>query len=170
LFLNGQDLGSRDVARNGHVEWSVPFAPGVLEARGFRNGRQILISRRETVGPPAAIMLKPDRASLAADGEDVAVIAVEVVDSQGRTVPTAGDAIAFTIAGSGELIGVGNGNPASHEPDKAFQRRAFNGLCQAIVQASKAAGPIRVDAIAPGLSAASITINAVPCTPRPSVN
>jgi len=117
LFLNGQDLGSRDVARNGHVEWSVPFAPGVLEARGFRNGRQILISRRETVGPPAAIMLKPDRAALAADGEDVAVIAVEVVDSQGRTVPTAGDAIAFTIAGSGELIGVGNGNPASHEPD-----------------------------------------------------
>ncbi|MBK8346089.1 MAG: hypothetical protein IPL08_00095 [Saprospiraceae bacterium] len=44
------------------------------------------------------------------------------------------------IGGAGKIIGVGNGDPSSHEPDKcadgAWQRRLFNGHCQVIVQGS----------------------------------
>jgi beta-galactosidase len=170
LFLNGQSFGSRDVARNGHVEWTVPYASGVLEARGFKNGRQVLTATRETAGSPAAIRLKPDRAAIGADGEDVATVAVEIVDQQGRVVPTAGNKVSFAVSGSGKLIGVGNGDPTSHEPDKALQRSAFNGLCMAIVQASKTPGRIHVDATADGLASASLFIDALPVKPRPAVS
>ena len=62
LFLNGKSLGAKDVPQLGHVEWDVPYAPGTLEARGYR-GRQDR-SRRdrvETTGAPAALRLTTDR-------------------------------------------------------------------------------------------------------------
>ena len=56
---------------------------------------------------------------LAADHADLAVVNVAVVDGQGRVVPVADNKITFTVKGPGKLIGVGNGDPSSHEPDKA---------------------------------------------------
>ena len=47
--------------------------------------------------------------------------------------------IRFSIKGNGKIIGVGNGDPSSHKPDKcvdgAWRRALFNGKCQVIVQA-----------------------------------
>jgi beta-galactosidase len=63
------------------------------------------------------IQLTPDRATIKADGEDISVITVQVNDAQGRMVPTAGNPITFGIQGPGKIIGVGNGDPSSHEPD-----------------------------------------------------
>jgi hypothetical protein len=62
--------------------------------------------------------LTSDRAEILADGEDVAVLKVEALDSQGRTVPDADDLIAFRVWGAGRLIGVGNGDPNCQESDK----------------------------------------------------
>ena len=67
------------------------------------------------------------------------------------------------------IIGVGNGDPSSHEPDKADQRTAFNGLCMAIVQAGRQAGEIRVEASSPGLEGASAAIVCKAARPRPAV-
>ncbi|HEY3886536.1 MAG TPA: beta-galactosidase GalA [Vicinamibacterales bacterium] len=169
LFVNGASAGAQDVARNSHASWKVPYAPGAIEARGFRGGTQMLTDRRETTGAPAGIALLPDRARVNADGEDVSVVTVQIVDAQGRVVPTAGNDVAFTLAGPGRLIGVGNGDPSSHEPDHAPKRSAFNGLCMAIVQASKTAGEIRIDAASPGLTSASAAITVAPATPRASL-
>jgi beta-galactosidase len=167
LFLNGQSLGSRKMAPYSHVEWDVVFAPGTLEARGYKDGKLVLTDKRETVGTPAQIFLKTDRAFLNADGEDAAVIAVEIADTEGRMVPTANNLVTFMIAG-GALIGVGNGDPRSHEPDHAGQRAAFNGLCAAIVQTTKTAGELRLEAAAPGLKPATLVIPVNPAKPRPT--
>ncbi|CAN5268785.1 beta-galactosidase GalA [soil metagenome] len=155
LFLNGKSQGVRDVVPSHHVEWSVPYAPGAIEAHGYKNGKVILRERRETTGPAAALRLTADRARLAADGQDVAILKVEVLDAKGRTVPRADDLVSFSVTGPGQVIGVGNGNPTSHEPDVAGQRKAFNGLCQAIVRTRREAGLLRVVASAPGLQSAS---------------
>jgi beta-galactosidase len=64
---------------------------------------------------------------------------------------------------------VGNGDPSSHEPDKASQRRAFNGLCAAIVQSRKEAGEVKVHATSPGLASAVAIIQCEQATPRPAV-
>ena len=84
-------------------------------------------------------------------------------------VPTANNLVAFDISGSGALIGVGNGDPRSHEPDKAAQRLAFNGLCVAIVQASKSAGTIKIGASSPGLQSGSLLVTASPAKLRAAV-
>jgi beta-galactosidase len=73
-------------------------------------------------------------------------------------VPTASDEISFIVEGPGQIIGVGNGNPGSHEAEKANHRRAFNGLCQAILQAGQAAGMMTLTAKADGLLPAGVTI------------
>jgi beta-galactosidase len=117
LFLNGVSLGKQDMPRNGHLEWKVAYAPGALEARGYRGGQVVATTRVETTGAPAQLVLTPDRAGIAADGADVAVFTVSARDAQGRTVPTAANLVNFEITG-GRIIGVGNGDPGCHEPDK----------------------------------------------------
>jgi beta-galactosidase len=67
----------------------------------------------------------------------------------------------FTVEGEGRLIGVDNGDPLSHEDFKTNRRRAFNGLCMAIVQSTASTGSIRITAVSPGLNSASVTITTV---------
>ena len=142
---------------NGHLEWKVKYAPGRLVAKGLRHG-QILETTVEATGAPAAIVLEPDRATLTADGADVSFVTTRIVDDQGRTVPVATNMVTFNINGPGQLLGVGNGNPSTHEPDKAKQRSAFNGLCLAIIQSRHEPGTISIQADSPGLKSAAATI------------
>jgi beta-galactosidase len=157
LFLNGISQGKQTVTPLHHLEWKVKYAPGQLVAKGIRKGTPIAATR-ETTGAPAAIRLTADRPALAADSADLAVVAVEVLDAQGRVVPTADNPITFTLAGPGKLIGVGNGDPSSHEPDKASSRSAFNGLAQALVQTTYTAGEITLEAASPHLKSGSIVL------------
>ena len=71
----------------------------------------------ETTGDATQIQLTPDRKTINADGEDVAVFTVSALDAQGRAVPVAQNKINFRIEGAGKIIGVGNGDPSCHEPD-----------------------------------------------------
>ena len=160
LLVNGRSVGVKDVVRNRHLAWTVPYAPGVIEARGFKNGRRVATQRRETAGPPAALRLSVDRDRLTADGEDVAMIAASVVDARGRPCPRAGDLVVFEVAGDARVIGVGNGDPVSHEPDRSDRRHLFNGLAQAIVQAGRRGGPITITAQADGLRPAVLRLDA----------
>jgi beta-galactosidase len=118
LFLNGVSQGRKAMPKNSHLAWKVKYAPGTLVARGFTGGKAILTDQVETTGEPAAIQLTPHRPTIKADGEDVSVITVQASDAQQRMVPTADNEVTFEISGPGKIIGVGNGDPSSHEPDK----------------------------------------------------
>src|SRR5579859_347347 len=122
VFLNGKSHGSQKVQPLMHLEWKVPYEPGTLEARGTKDGKVVLTEKRETTGEPASIRLTADRTEINADGEDVANVKVEVLDKEGRPVPTADNMIHFKITGAGKLIGVGNGDPNCQESDKEPQR------------------------------------------------
>ena len=154
---------------NSHLEWKVIYKPGTLEARGVKNGKQ-LISKIETTGQPATIILSPDRSTIKADGEDVSVVNVSVLDEKGREVADAGNLIKFELTGSGWIIGVGNGDPSSHEADKCspgnYQRRLFNGKCQVIVQGGRNAGSLQLNATSENLKAASSVIQLEQCKLR----
>ena len=158
LLLNGASLGEQTMMPNSHLEWKVKYAPGTLVARGIRDGRAVT-AQVETVGAPVALVLEADRRELAADGADVSLVVARVVDDAGRTVPTAFHEMTFTVTGAGRLLGVGNGDPSCHEPDKGARRSAFGGLCLAIVQASRTAGVITIRADAIGLTSASASLD-----------
>ena len=144
-----------------HLTWDVPYEPGVLKAIGVKNGEVVTTIELATTGPPAAVALKADRSSISADHRDVVHVTVEIQDEQGRAVPVAMNEIVFTVEGEGRLIGVDNGDPMSHEDFKTNRRRAFNGLCMAIVQSTASAGAIRIGATSPGLASASVTVHTV---------
>jgi len=146
LFLNGKSQGSQKVQPLTHLEWKVKYEPGVIEARGSKDGKVVLTEKRETTGKPETIALTADRTEIDANGEDIAIVRVEVRDKEGRPVPIADDGISFKVTGDGMLIGVGNGDPNCQESDKEPKRSLFNGLAQVIVQASKTPGTIVLEA------------------------
>jgi beta-galactosidase len=153
LKLNGRSLGRKTMPRNRHLVWQVPYAPGRLEAIGYNGGRIAARDGRETSGPASAVRLTLDR-RMARAGEVVIANAM-VVDARGRPIPTADNLLRFAASG-GEVIGVGNGNPNSLEPDVASQRKTFNGLAQAIVRVGR--GPVDISVASDGLVGSRIRI------------
>jgi beta-galactosidase len=142
LLLNHKSLGKQAVKPNSHVAWKVNYAPGTLEARGYKNGKQTLTEVVKTTGPAAALRLTPHKTSLKADGEDIAVVTVAVTDARGLTAPIANPEITFSVQGPAKIIGVGNGDPTSLEKEKyvdAIQLLSVKGLQETPV-ASLAAG------------------------------
>jgi len=158
LILNGKSLGKKAMPKYEHLSWSVPYTPGTVEARGYSGGKLIASDKVETTGVPAAIRLKTTRTKLLADNEDLSPVEVEIIDAKGRVVPDASNLIQFEVEGPGAVVGVGNGDPSDHDPDKATKRKAFSGLCMALVGAKGDAGKIVLTATGSGLRSASIEI------------
>ncbi len=128
LFLNGHSLGRKPMPKDSHLAWSVPYAPGVLSAKAYTQGKLVATSDVPTTGSPASVALSADRPSIKADGRDVSVVTVNICDDQGRIIPTADQEVRFATEGPIRIIGVGNGDPASHEADRPAVRYSFAGL------------------------------------------
>ena len=169
LTLNDQSLGRQTMKKNSHLAWPVIYQPGALEAFGYRGGQCVATAKVETTGPAARVVAAADRNVINADGEDVASVTVSVVDDRGRAIPTADHRIDFEISGAGKLLGVGNGDPSSHESDLAPQRSLFNGLALALVQSTMKSGEIRLAARAEGLEAGKLTIRSTACAIRAAI-
>jgi beta-galactosidase len=130
LLLNERSLGRQTRPPHGHLQWRVPYAAGSLTARGYNKAGKLVASETvATTGSGSAVRLTVDRARIRADGDDVALVRVTVVDREGRVVPTANQSIKFEVSGAARLIGMGNGDPGSHEADKPaeFHRYAAAG-------------------------------------------
>jgi beta-galactosidase len=175
LFLNGKIQGRKNVEKNSHVEWKVKYEPGVLEVTGSRGGELMTLRKTtiETTGRPVRLNVRADRQKIGADGEDVSVVTVNVLDEKGRAVPDATNLITFKLDGPGRLIGAGNGDPSCHEDDKPpspreAKRSLFSGLAMVLVQSLKQPGQIKLLASSDNLDPASTIIDSEPAKPRPS--
>lgn len=165
LFVNGKSLGRKAMPKNGHLSWDAVYQPGKVKAVGYKNGKKVLERTIETTGAPARLSLEADRQSINADGTDVAVLAVGVLDKKGRMVPDADIDLNITVDGDMRILGVGNGNPtfqAKERPTdgagKTFTVKTFNGLAQILVQAGSQPGGSTVTVTSEGVAPASITL------------
>jgi beta-galactosidase len=159
LFLNGQSLGAKKKTGDDlHVMWRLSFTPGTLKAIGRSSGKEILFREVKTAGAPGKIVLEADRNVITADGNDLSFVTVKVLDEGGTLAPHAGNLINFEISGEGKIAGVDNGLQTSLEPFKANHRKAFNGLCLAVVQSTEKPGKITLKATSEGLEEAAIVI------------
>lgn len=152
LRLNDRSIARQAMAENDKLEWQVPYEPGVLEAIGYNaNGQEVSQARNATAAAPAKLALSSTVIG------DLAVIDVEVQDKHGTLCPDADNRIEFEVSANAEILGVGNGNPYSHEPDRFTNtRKAYLGLCQVIVRRTAPDAGITVAAQSRLLSEASV--------------
>ncbi len=164
LFLNGVSQGVKDIPLWEHAEWSVPYAPGTLTVKGYNtDALTVTTETLRTPGAPAALKLSCENPMLTANGEEVSMIEVAVVDAAGTVVPTASNSVTFQATGA-QVVGTGNGDPTDHTPDHSVTRNAFNGYVLGIVGATEKPGTITVTAASPGLPPAQLTLHCLPDT------
>ncbi len=190
LFLNGRSLGEKRLefpaqgtaggwnsyalpvvnatTNDLHLSWDVPYQPGELTALGrLRNGEGACVASVRTAGAPAAIRLTTDRDSVTGAPGDVAQVAIEIVDSAGTVVPTAGNLVHVTVTG-GTLLVLDNADLQDRDPYQSDRRHAFNGRALAILRAGPP-GALRLTVESDGLPPASITVQVVPGTVPASI-
>ena len=163
LFLNGKSLGTKPINKDATPRaWKVTFAPGTLRAVARNNGKEVATDELRTAGAAAKIILTTDKKKLTASWDDVAFVRATVVDENGVVVPRAKDLIRFSITGPGVIAAVDSADNTSIEPFQASERRAYQGVCFAMIKASQTGEKIVITAEAAGLKAGSVAIE----TPR----
>jgi beta-galactosidase len=161
LFLNGKSLGRKTKGPFEYrLHWDdVKYEPGTLKVVAYKNGKRWATDVMKTTGPAAKLTLQADRATIAADGQDLSFITVTVADKNGLLVPRSKNHIKFEIEGPGEIVAVDDGDPTNLEPMQAKEHDAFNGLALVIVRAKAGQpGTITLKAEAGGLKSAAIRI------------
>ena len=148
LSVNGKSQGIAKVDWQGWAKWDgVTFSPGKITVTALDTQKKVMATHTvETAGAPAKVVLAVDApsektgtgTSLVLDGQDAGMVSAAIVDSKGNVVPSYSDTVTFHIvSGPGRIIGVGNGDPACHEPNQVSSRSAYHGLARVIVQTTE---------------------------------
>ena len=114
LFVNGRKIESKRVERFDAPQFTIPFEAGVIEIEGVKDGK-IYRDTCQTSQKTAQVVCKSVLS--AKDDADIAIYQLEAYDKDGVFCPTAGEKVEIEIEG-GELVGVGNGDPASLDYDQ----------------------------------------------------
>lgn len=161
LFVNGVSQGKikkRDYEYRFRWDY-VTYAPGEARVETWKQGKPWAQASVATTGAAAALALKPDRAAIAGDGQDLSFVTLSVVDAKGDMVRPAKNPVRFTIEGPGEIVATDNGDPTDLTAFPSHQRDAFNGLALVIVRGlAGQSGKVIVRAQADGLAPASAAI------------
>ena len=172
LLVNGVPAGTQPLPALGYATFTVAYAPGNVSALALdAAGALVGSGMAATAGAPAQLALSVDAGAqgVYADGVDVALLAVAVLDAAGRLVPAGAVNVSFGVAGGGHVMGVGNGDPASHEADKGVGwRSSFGGLVRLLVRANVGGAggqQLTVTANAPGLAPAALNITVLAPAP-----
>ena len=149
LFVNGKSMGRKPMPKNGHLSWNAIYKPGKIRAVGYKNGKKAMEKVIETTGEPAILELSADRDVISADGRDVAVATVKVLDKKGRFVPDSNIDLSLSVDGPVKILGVGNGDPTYKAKERAtdglgkkFSVKTFNGLAQILLQSESDPGSV----------------------------
>jgi len=162
LELNGRIVGEKNLNTEETitVSFEVPYEAGKLIARCFDNGIETASQVLQTTGNPFAIRLVPDRTGIKANRNDLAYIRAEIIDSDGNIVPDADNVIVnFKVSGKGMLTAVGSGNPSDMSSFQQPRKKAYQGICLAIISPETTPGKIKIRASSEGLKKATITIS-----------
>lgn len=164
LFLNGKSLGrGRQSSRFLFTFEAVAWQAGQLRAVGFgADGKELCAAEQQTAGPATGLKLTATTApnGFKADGADVALVQVEVVDAQGRRCPTNLDLVQFTLTGPAEWRG-----GIAQGPDNYILSNALPvecGVNRVLLRSTPQPGKIVLAAKAAGLSPATVELE-----PRP---
>lgn len=165
LWVNGVSQGRRRLPDNGSrsAVWQVPYRRGALSAAAYDGAGDVIATDEEkSFGDAAALALSCGRTDILADGKDLAFVTVTALDAEGVEVKNANNRIEVTVGGSGQLLGLDNGDSADPDPYKTTSRRLFSGKLLAVAAGGNGDGPVVVEVSSPGLRPARLVIGAEP--------
>ncbi len=161
LFINDKSKGFGKKSHEFLYTFdSITWEPGTIKAISYNANKRIISSDSIlTAGQPESIRMKliTGPAGLIADGADLALVEIEVVDKDGRRCPLANDMIHYNLTGNAEWrggIAQGEGN---YILAKSFPVEC--GVNRAIIRSTTQAGNIKLVATAEGLKTATIDFN-----------
>ncbi|MBK1827860.1 glycoside hydrolase family 2 TIM barrel-domain containing protein [Haloferula rosea] len=160
LFLNGESLGRREFTadQDMHLQWMVPYQAGELKAVAVKDGKEVAVSRTTTAAEPSRMNLSADRSVLSFEDRQLSYVTIRIEDEHGNFVPKAAVSVGLQVEGPGRLVGVGSGDPLSHEDFQGSTVTSFNGLALAIVAATGESGEIILRASAEGMATEQVRI------------
>lgn len=158
LYVNGELVKEGKPDEYEQITFEIPCEKGVLKAEGFMHGEVVAIDEQKTALKEKKIVIEPVEDSIQTGGHDIAILNVKVVDEQGVVVPNAENKIQLEVE-NGIVVGTGNGDPNSHEPDVASYRKTFHGRCQFLVKPEQGMEKdMKIRAFSEGLEEEEVTI------------
>ncbi len=169
LFVNGESKGAfeHDHEKGSRLSgrWQSVYHKGEIKAVGYdKDGNKLCECVRRSFADPAKIVLKPDKTTLLANGEDMAFIEVSVVDSNGNPVDNARNRITCKVSGAGRLVGMDNGDSTDFEQYKTNSRKLFGGKLVIMIAAKKEAGVVHLEVSSKGLQTETIELTSLEST------
>ena len=164
LFVNGRSVGRQKAGEKtvpelpGSFVFETAYQPGTVEAVSYTGGREVSRGALQTTGQAARIRLIPEATCLAADGQSLSYVRVELQDAQGRVDPDAAVSLTASVSGAGALLGFGSGNPITDENYAAGRFTSYRGRALAVVRAGFEPGDIRLTVSSETLGTAEAVI------------
>ena len=149
LYLNGQLVGTQET-KEMKATFRLNYQPGTLRAEAGSERSEL-----QTAGKPAAIRLTAEEQAMVGE---LAFVAVEIVDAQGRVVPTADTELTFSAGGTATLIAAGNADIKDEDPYFDAKHRAWHGRALAVVRSTGKKGKATLTVTAEGLPTARLTL------------
>ena len=153
LFLNDQLVGEQPV-RELKATFTLPYAEGLLRAEA--GGASVTLV---TSGQPKGLRLIADKPQMAADGQDLLFVTIEVVDAYGRLCPTASVPLSFRVDGAATLMAAGNADIKDEDPYFDREHHTWRGRAQVIMRSCTKKGRARLIVSSPQLPSANMSVN-----------
>ena len=160
LFLNGRSLGIKALADavDRVISWDLPYESGELVAKGITADAVAAIDRLGSAGLPSRLLAEADCSYVSIDPEDVAHVTVCVADDAGNVLIDDDRDVHWTIEGPGQLLGIENGDHASHENYRSPKHRTYRGRQLGYVRATLPNQTVKITVRASGLDEAVIYV------------
>ena len=146
LYLNDRLVATKAVSRDTQFKavFQLPYEPGILRAEA--GGQRVTLA---TAGEPAALRLTADRTVLAADGQDLCYVTVEVVDRDGRLCPDAAIPCSAVVRGEGQLMAFASADLKDTEPSTSPRVTTWKGRALLVVRSTAHKGKLQVSVKSP---------------------
>lgn len=169
LFFNGKSIGKRQIdvkhGSNLMASWRVPYSYGEIKAVAYdKNGTIILTDSHHSFGDSKNIILKADKSTMLANGEDMIFVEISTTDADGYPVENARDRVFVNVEGCGRLVGLDSGDSTDYEEYKGTSKKLFSGKLVAYIAATTKAGEITVSVSGNGLKSAKLNLQAIQTT------
>jgi len=170
LFLNGKSLGFGEKSYNFlHTYKNVAYQPGTLKAVSYETPKsskedlkEVSSDIKKTAEEPASLKLtlinRPT--TVKADGADMVMVQVEVVDAKGQRCPTEFTPVNFKLDGPAEWRGGIAQGPNNYILSTTLPAEC--GVNRALIRTTTQSGKVTVTATAEGLKSDSVSFETIP--------